>query len=167
MLSATLAVAACTVVLAAMSVLAPLAGPRGMLQAQAGDVLGACATPDSIAVRGNSRVDEEQIRTAAALQPGALSFPGIARAIKALYATRQFNTVAITCDLSAAPGRALLVLEVTERPVLGDVTVSGVQAVSERSVRDRVSVLIGRPLDPADVARSRARIDSLYEASGF
>jgi outer membrane protein insertion porin family len=59
------------------------------------------------------------------------------------------------------------VIDVVERPLLGDVSVTGVSALSERSVRDRVSLLIGRPVDPAEIAASRARIDSVYDAAGY
>jgi len=43
----------------------------------------------------------------------------------------------------------------------------GVQRVSEHSVRDKVALAEGRPLDPANVERARARIDSLYHAKGY
>jgi outer membrane protein insertion porin family len=145
-----------------------LPSPTGTaLRAQDAGVIGRCSAPDSIAVRGNERVDDAQIRAAAGLSTGSLSFPALARAIKALYATTQFDNVAVSCDLATVPDRVLLVIEVDERPILGDVTVSGVDALSERSVRDRVELLIGRPLDPAVVARSRSRIDSLYEKAGY
>src|SRR6185312_6222640 len=51
--------------------------------------------------------------------------------------------------------------------VLADVNVTGTDRVSEKSVKDRVDLLIGRPVDPAQVVRAKTRIDSLYEASGY
>jgi outer membrane protein insertion porin family len=131
------------------------------------DATGRCASPDSIAVRGNARVSEQQIRSEGALVPGPLNFPAIQRAIKALFALGQFETVDIVCDITSVPDRTLAVYLVRERALLGDVKVEGAKAVSERSARDRVEVLIGRPVDPAAVTRSRSRIDSVYQAAGY
>ncbi len=124
--------------------------------------------PDSIAVRGADRVGQAQVLTASGLRQGeALNFQVIQRAIKAVFELGQFHDVSVTCDVSAVAGRTLTVLNVVERAVLGDVSVTGVSAVSERNVRDRVSLLIGRPVNPADIARSRARIDSVYQSAGY
>jgi outer membrane protein insertion porin family len=131
------------------------------------DVAGRCATPDSIAVRGAARVGEAQIRAEGALTPGPLNFPAIQRAIKAVFALGQFEAVELVCDVTSVPDRAILAYVVRERPLLGDVRVEGARAVSDRSVRDKVEILIGRPVDPAAVVRSRARIDSVYQNAGY
>jgi len=132
------------------------------------DATGRCTTPDSIAVRGNGRVADQRIRTEAGLSIGApLNFPAIQRAIKALYALNEFDNVEVQCDLESVSGKALVVLAVSERALLGDLSVVGPKNVSERSVRDKVELLIGRPIDPLQVARARARIDSLYESAGY
>jgi outer membrane protein insertion porin family len=139
----------------------------GGLSAQAS--LGACATPDSIAVRGLRRLTAEAVRTDAGLVAKTeLNFPALQRALRSLYQTGQFEDVELGCD-PAGDGSPLttLILTVRERPVLRDVSVTGPQAVSERSVRDKVDLLIGRPVDPAAVARITQRIDSVYEAAGF
>ncbi len=34
-------------------------------------------------------------------------------------------------------------------------------------MRDRVDLLIGKPIDPAQVAKDVARIDSLYQSEGY
>lgn len=129
-----------------------------------------CATPDSIAVIGNRRVSQATIREKFDFKAGEeLATPNIDRALKALYATGQFEPSAHVsrCDLESVPGKALLVFEVKERPLLSDVRVAGVKELSERDVRDRVDLLIGRPVDPAQVQRARTRIDSLYESKGY
>ena len=155
-----------SVVCAAVAlVLAAVAGTRPLA---AQEVMGRCTTPDSIAVRGNSRIADQKIRTEAGLTTGsALNFPTIQRAIKALYALNEFDEVEVRCDLESVPDKALMVVVVTERVILGDLTVTGARNVSERSVRDKVDLLIGRPIDPLQVARARARIDSLYESAGY
>lgn len=132
------------------------------------DATGKCTLPDSIAIRGNSRIADQRIRTEAALTLGSpLNFPEIQRAIKGLYALNEFTDVDIRCDLDAVAGKTLIVVAVTERAVLGDLAVVGPKNVSERSVRDKVDLLIGRPIDPLAVAKSRARIDSLYQSAGY
>ncbi len=148
-------------VLSLMMTLAP-----GVLGAQ--DVAGKCTAPDSIAVRGNVRVADSKIRTEAALTAGTpLNFPGVQRAIKAVYALNEFDAVDVLCDLESVPDRVIIAVLVKERAVLGDLKVVGPKAVSERSVKDKIDLLIGRPIDPLAEARGRARIDSVYEAAGY
>lgn len=149
----------------AVAVLATLVVAR---PAAAQDDAGRCATPDSIAIRGNSRIADQRIRTEAALAVGSpLNFPSIQRAIKALYAMNEFDTVDVQCDIESLAGKALVVVAVRERVVLGDLQVTGPKNVSPRSVRDKVELLIGRPIDPLQVALARARIDSLYQSAGY
>ncbi len=132
------------------------------------EVTGRCTTPDSLAVRGNVRIADQKIRTEAGLAPGtALNFPAIQRSIKALYALNEFDTVEIRCDLETVPGKVLAVVVVSERAVLGDLKVTGPKNVSERTVREKIDLLIGRPIDPFQVAKARAKIDSVYESAGY
>lgn len=134
-------------------------------RAQDPAVAGRCATPDTIAFRGNLRTADATLRTESGLAPGAVNYRALERAIKALYALGQFEDVQATCEL--APARATLVFTVRERPVLSAVEVTGTDHVSRETVRERVDLLIGRPLDPALVARAVQRIDSLYQAEGY
>lgn len=125
-----------------------------------------CVTPDSIEVRGNSRIATTMIKSDAGIRPGqTLNVRTIAAAITDLYATGSFDHVALACEPRATG--ATLIIEVRERIVLGDVTVVGPDRVSLRSVRERVDMLIGRPIDPAVVAQTVERIDSLYESQGY
>lgn len=135
-------------------------------RAQEPAATGACAQPDSIAFTGNQRISDELLRGDAAIVPGApLNVRAVERAIKNLYATGQFEDVAVSCVPLA--GKTVLTFTLRERPVLTDVQVHGPERVSPGSVRDRVDLLIGRPVDPAQVAKDVARIDSLYEANGY
>ena len=158
--------AANSAVCCVIAIVLAMAGSSRSLAAQ--DVTGRCTTPDSIVVRGNSRIADQKIRTEGGVSAGTpLNFPAIQRAIKALYALNEFDDVEVQCDLESVVGKALVVIAVTERKVLGELTVTGPKNVSERSVRDKVDLLIGRPIDPLQVARARARIDSLYESAGY
>lgn len=148
--------------LAAVLAAAPLA-------AQDADAFtGRCLTPDSIDVRGLSRVQRGTALAAAGITPGTtLNFPLIQRSIRNLFGTGDFSDVRIECALPADGSVAHLVVTVEERPLLGSVSVTGPSKISPRTVQDRVSLLIGRPVDPAVIAVSMRRIDSLYQASGY
>jgi outer membrane protein insertion porin family len=126
-----------------------------------------CSVPDSIAVRGNTRISAVTIRTDAGLASGTqLDVPTIQRAIRGVMASDQFDDVAIECEVLAS-GKAVLVIAVSERPVLTGFGISGTDNVSERAVRDRITLAVGRPLDPAALAQSVRAIDSLYEDRGY
>src|SRR5690242_18307674 len=132
-------------------------------RAQEAAVTGPCAQPDSIAFTGNQRISDQLLRGDAAIVPGApLNVRAVERAIKNLYATGQFEDVRVACERTA--GKTVLTFALRERPILQDVDVRGADRVSPSEVRDRVDILIGRPVDPAQVAKDVARIDSLYEA---
>ncbi|MDQ3697686.1 MAG: outer membrane protein assembly factor BamA [Gemmatimonadota bacterium] len=129
---------------------------------------GVCARPDTIAVRGNERIGPTVIRADAGISPGdTLNLLIVKRAMRNLYASGQFDDVRISCEPALDGSRATLIIEVDERPLLGDVAVEGTDKVSQRSVRDRVDILVGQPVDPAQVARIVQRIDSLYDSQGY
>ena len=123
--------------------------------------------PDSIAVVGHKRNSPTTVVQLSGLLVGRpLNYRDIQRAIQALYNSGQFDDVSITQTQTAA-GRNVLVIHVRERPQLIRWAIRGAQRLAEGSVRDKVQMSEGRPLDPAAVARSRARIDSLYHAQGY
>jgi outer membrane protein insertion porin family len=150
-------------------VLLCLAAASAPALAQDTTPLGSCAVPDSIAVRGNEHVDEATIRGDAGLVAGAnLNYRDIQRALRAIFATGQFDDVKITCTPAAGQGtRTIVAVTVKERPVLSDVRVEGTDRVSKKSVRDRIEIPEARPLNPALVSRAVQRIDSLYESRGY
>jgi outer membrane protein insertion porin family len=130
---------------------------------------GPCALPDSIVVEGNLRILTDQIRSDAELITGtALNFKSIQRAIKQLYATGNYSDVRVGCRVhDGPPVLASIVISVVEHPILGDVDVVGGDRISSRTLKDKVDLLIGRPIDASLVAKTKQRIDSTYEASGY
>ncbi|HEU5262273.1 MAG TPA: outer membrane protein assembly factor BamA [Gemmatimonadales bacterium] len=126
----------------------------------------AAVAPDSVVVLGNRRVERQQVLDQSGL--GArkpVGYRDVQRAIQALYATGQYDDVRV--EQAEPDGRQLLIIRVRERPILIKWAVRGVSRLGEGSVRDKVQLLEGRPLDPAAVARARGRIDSLYRAEGY
>ena len=129
---------------------------------------GACTTPDSIAVAGNARVTSETVRNSAGLTPRAtLNFRDIQRAIKALFATGQFEDVEVVCSVPPTTPKPTLSILVKERPLLSSYEVTGPDRVSSKDVRERLTLPTNRPLDPGALALAIERADSLYEAKGY
>jgi outer membrane protein insertion porin family len=135
-------------------------------RAQEAATAGRCAAPDTIVFRGATRTPDATLRAETGVAPGALNYRVVDRAIKALYALGQFEDVQVTCELASAT-RAQLVFTMRERPLLNGVEVTGTDRVSRSDVRDRIDLLAGRPVAPAQVARAVQRIDSLYQAQGY
>ena len=128
---------------------------------------GRCATPDTIVFHGATRATDATLRAEAGLVPGPVNYRALERAIRSLYATGQFDDVVANCELTADQKRASLIFDLRERALLSGVDVAGTDRVSRNEVRDRVDLLVGKPLDPAQIARAVQRIDSLYQAEGY
>lgn len=129
---------------------------------------GRCATPDSIAVRGNKRVSELTVLADAGLIAGTqLNAKSLQRSIRALYETSNFEAIEVSCDLDDTKDKAVLILQVAERPMLVEASIKGVERLSSRAVNDRLDLIYQKPLDPAAVAKVVTRIDSLYERNGY
>jgi outer membrane protein insertion porin family len=140
------------------------------LYAQGADSVatGRCAVPDTITVAGNSRVDDATIRATIGLLPKvALNYRDVQRAVKALYATGNYDDVRVICTINPTSSKASLDVHVKERPVLANVSIHGIDQVSKKDVDERLQLTIGSPVDPAKVALAIARADSLYESKGF
>jgi outer membrane protein insertion porin family len=133
--------------------------------------IGPCAKPDSVAFRvAHTRRDsipEDQLRADVGIQPkSTINGRVVTRAIRDLYATNQFESdIHATCDV--IQGKAVLVFALRERRVLSEIKVTGPDRVSSSSVRDRIDLIVGKAIDPAQVAKDVARIDSLYQAQGY
>ena len=95
-----------------------LSAVPAVLSAQQDVTSGRCSTPDSIAVRGNRRVDVGNVVSTTALVPGTqLNYRILQRAIRDLYETGNFENINITCEVTGAD-KALLTFVVVERPLL-------------------------------------------------
>src|SRR5688572_30076745 len=138
--------------------IAILAVPSGAQEGAREGAPGACASPEAVEVTGNSRVDTSAVRSSSGLTIGAtLSVTDVQRAIKSLYGTGQYDDVQIVCRVSPATGRASLVIQVKERPVLTAYQVIGADKVSPKDVRERLAFPTGAPLDPAKIAAAIER----------
>lgn len=122
---------------------------------------------DSVAVEGNTRLTSAQILGTAGVPLGQpTNYRDLQRGLIALFKTGQFDAVSIR-QADDTTGRVILVIQVTERPILTRWAVKGVDRLSEGKVKERVKLLDGRPIDRAAVERGRGAIDSLYRAQGY
>ncbi len=121
---------------------------------------------DSIIVEGAVRNTPRQVISFSGIQLGQpATYRGIQRAIQGLFATGQFDDVRV--DQRQAGNTLILILVVKERPLLQRWALRGVEKVEEGSVRRRISLPEGRPLDRAAMERSRHAIDSVYRKRGY
>jgi outer membrane protein insertion porin family len=121
---------------------------------------------DSVLVEGNSRLTEAQILGTAGVTPHQpTNYRDLQRAIGSLFKTGQFDDV--TLEQRPEGDKLNLVIHVKERPILRKWTVRGTERLSERTVKERVKLVAGRPIDRAAEERGRAGIDSLYRAQGY
>jgi len=121
--------------------------------AQAQDAItGQCATPDSIAFRGQKEMTDGDLRSGVGIvAKTAISSRALRRALSDLYATNKFESdISTTCEITG--DKSVLIFHVRERPVLSEIKVEGPDRVSLSSVRDRVDLQIGKPIDPAQIA---------------
>jgi outer membrane protein insertion porin family len=140
-----------------------------ILPAQEASTDAKCAVPDSIAVMGNTRVAGTTILLDAGLTAGApLNAPMVQRAIRNVFQGGQFDAVNIECVLTkTTPVKSILLIRVVERPLLDATDVIGTSAISESTVKEKVDLVFGRPVDPAAVALVVQHIDSIYQAHGY
>ena len=139
----------------------------GSVVAQAQDQAPPPAPPvDSIIVKGNERLTAQQVLSSAALAPHqSINYRDIQRGVTALFRTGQFDDV--TVEQQTRGGKLFLVITVKERPLLLGWGVRGFDRIAEGTVRDRVKLVNGKPLDRDALERSRAAIDSLYKKQGY
>ncbi len=121
---------------------------------------------DSIVVVGNQRLSAQQVVSTAGLVPHqVLNYRDVQRGVTALFRTGQFDDV--TVQQQTRGGKLYLVLTVKERPLLVGWGVRGFARIAEGTVRDRVKLVNGKPLDRDAMEKSRAAIDSLYKKQGY
>jgi outer membrane protein insertion porin family len=127
----------------------------------------ALAVVDSIEVSGNSRLTAQQVLGTSGLVTGQpTNYRDLQRAIVALFKTGQFDDVAIS-QADDSTGRVLLLIRVKERPLLQRWALKGAEQIAGRTLKEKIKLADGRPLDRAAVERARGAIDSIYRTQGY
>ncbi len=120
---------------------------------------------DSIVARGNVRLAEQAVTGVAGIQPGSQnSGIDIQRAIKNLWATGQYDNIAVMLDEST--GRNVLIFEVTERPVTRLIRITGLESVSEDDALEESGLQENVPLSRNAMAKAEAYIREELRKNG-
>ncbi|PSQ95484.1 MAG: outer membrane protein assembly factor BamA [Bacteroidetes bacterium SW_9_63_38] len=89
----------------------------------------------------------------------------IADAIRAIYETGLFSDVAIHRE-NQQGNKVSLVIEVTPEPTLANYSLEGIKGRHEDDLKEKIPLTTGRPVRPADVARTRQVIKDFYGDKG-
>ena len=125
---------------------------------------------DSVAIVGNARVAEAQIRADIGVAPGdTIDYSAVQRAMHRLWATRQFSNVDVflSGDPQNPTAPVELRVEVTEHPIVAQIEFTGLEHLRGSTVRDTVGLRAGQPYNPANVAEAEAMIRTLLAQQGF
>ena len=127
------------------------------LAARAQDPASGLVRIDSLVARGALRVGAAEVIGASGIQPGTLnSWLDIDRAIKNIWATGQYDDIAVKLDESS--GRNILILEVVERPLMRLLRITGLESVSQRDVIEESGLEEDAPLSRNGLARAEGFI---------
>ncbi len=112
---------------------------------------------DSVGAQGMVRLEYGDVVGAAGIQPGSLnSWLDIQRAVKALWATGQYEDVAAFLDESS--GLNVLVFEVEERPLARLVRITGLESLGTDDVIEASGLEEDAPLSPNSVEKAKGFI---------
>jgi outer membrane protein insertion porin family len=127
-----------------------------------------CVVPDSIRIEGNRRVSDAIVRGDAGVSVGdTLDFGAVQRIQKNLFITSEYDSVSLSCVVTGAERRSVLVISVVERPRIGTVEIQGARNISDRQIRDKLLLVSGRTADPAAITRARVAVDSMYRSKSY
>lgn len=120
----------------------------------------------SIAPAGNSRIDSGAILRNISSRAGDIYEPEQLRNdMKNVFKMGYFDDVRLKVD-DTARGKAVI-FEVKEKPVIGQVAISGEDELKEDAIREVISVIPNTILNPQKVREAVENIISLYKSKGF
>nr|WP_292053181.1 MULTISPECIES: outer membrane protein assembly factor BamA [unclassified Brevundimonas] len=120
------------------------------------------AQVNRILVRGNQRIDQTTVLSYLPIQPGDMVDPvAFDVAVRTLYRTNLFANV----QMGLQPNGDL-VIEVVENPIINQVTFEGNKALTEKKLRDEVSINPRGIYTRARVQEDVGKIVELYRLAG-
>ena len=120
------------------------------------------AQVNRILVRGNQRIDQTTVLSYLPIQPGDMVDPvTFDVAVRTLYRTNLFANI----QLGLQPNGDL-VIEVVENPIINQVTFEGNKALTEKKLRDEVTISPRGIYTRARVQEDVGKIVELYRLSG-
>ncbi len=119
----------------------------------------------NIQIRGLNRVTRGAVLLALPIKPGdQLTQENVARSMKQLYATGDFDDVKLSED------RGTLYVDVTERPTIAGVQFSGNSNITDENLRpviEQQGLKEGEPLNTQDLAQVQKSLEDFYHGAGM
>ncbi len=120
----------------------------------------------SIAPAGNVRIDSGAILRKIETQPGDFYDPDKLRQdLKAVFSMGYFDNVEI--DSSETDRGKNIVFLVTEKPLIGNVIITGTDELKEEEVIDAANIKTNTILNPSRINDAVQRIKDLYKSKGY
>lgn len=120
---------------------------------------------NNIQVRGLNRVTRGAVLLALPIKPGdAVTQENVARSMKQLYATGDFDEVKLSQD------GGTLYVDVTERPTIAGVQFSGNSNISDDNLRpviEQQGLKEGEPLNTRDLSQVQKSLEDFYHGAGM
>ena len=121
---------------------------------------------ESIAPDGNKRIDSGAILRNISSRTGDLyDTEQLRDDLKNVFKMGYFDDVKL--KVQDAENGKKIIFEVKEKPVIGQVTISGSDKIKEESIREVISVMSNTILNPKKIREAVENIQSLYKSKGF
>ncbi len=88
----------------------------------------------------------------------------VSQDVARIYKLGLFNDVQV--DKVGVPGGIKLVYQVVEKPAIASIVIEGNEKVSEKKIRETLTIKINQPVDNKKIAESKEKIKELYGQEG-
>jgi len=120
----------------------------------------------SLTISGNKKIESGSIIHKITLKSGdQYEAASLRQAIKDIYKMGYFDNIVVQMT-DTAEGKALI-FEVTEKPVVGQITINGESELKEDKIRGVVTVTANNIISTQDVQKSTDAIRQLYKDEGY
>lgn len=120
----------------------------------------------SITISGNKKIESGAIIHKVTLKAGdQYQAASVRQAIKDIYGMGYFDNIVVQ-SVETAEGKALT-FEVTEKPVVGQISIDGEDELKEEKIREVITVAVNNIISTQDVQRSTEGIRQLYKDEGY
>ncbi|MCI5225255.1 MAG: outer membrane protein assembly factor BamA [Candidatus Electrothrix sp. AX2] len=120
----------------------------------------------SLIPEGNNRIDSGAILQKISTKPGDTYSPDILRKdLKQVFSMGYFDNVEI--DVNDSPEGKKVIFRVQEKPLIKNVTFTGLDKLEEKDVQDAANIKGNTILNPAALNDAVKRINGLYKSKGY
>ena len=120
----------------------------------------------SLIPEGNNRIDSGAILQKISTKPGDTYSPDTLRKdLKQVFSMGYFDNVEI--DVNDSPDGKKVIFRVQEKPLIKNVTFTGLDKLEEKDVQDAANIKANTILNPATLNDAVKRINGLYKSKGY